>query len=643
MPTVGTTHSVKLGTKYLMLRPGSYMRKPAPTFGPRFTGGDPDFNNLSIWQHWAQHTWVGGMDAPLWTDDAMYDDGVGVTTWMPEKMTLTRDLLRGASGWGLASGKRRFIVYNGNLYCVQQMGVSTSRLYGYTVATDTWAAITAFAANFACHSITTFDGKLYAGGILSGTPKLYYGSGALGSWTLVANPAGVTEAITSMRNFGGKVYVAYGKQIWRGKDDQTWDGSTVFYKAGMNSDSNYITSMETHLGFLYFLSQNGHIHRTDGNNTFDIWSWDGGTYGVALRSYDGKLFVATYEFTTTADVGFGVLYQFTGSAVTQLKRWGKIDQSTSLGSLTVYDRKLFYGASNLLGMTAGFGVAVYDAIEDSHSIFASNRDTVTYAPGSSPFTNNTVDDVFFFNGYMFVSVRGHGLFKTPFAGVLRDEGGRSVIVVGRLSHDVTAAGGSAIPLNGGWFTTSTYDAGTPGLKKLWRRLSVDAMIPASCHLILEYSPDDGLNWTAYPAISYSNGLRQHYNVFINNVKSTSLKLRFTLRSTTGGSTPSLFGFNVSYLMIPEPNWQWTFTAVIGEKVVQMDGVSEVVDTEATIAYFSTLWRTQSLVDFIDLNGTAWATNGPGVLIYDMQVRVFNTTRPYEAEIMFSLVEAVETY
>src|SRR3546814_4970647 len=93
-----------------------------------------------------------------------------------------------------------------------------------------------------------------------------------------------------------------------------------------------------------------------------------------------------------------------GSAMTQLKRWGDNTHATRIGNMLVYDRKLWYGASNLLGSTAdrdGFGVACYDPIEDAHSIFATSGDTSTFGTGSLPFNHFIVDDQIFFGGYLF--------------------------------------------------------------------------------------------------------------------------------------------------------------------------------------------------------------------------------------------------
>jgi len=649
VPTVGTTHNLALGGHYYMIRPGSYIKRAAPQFGARFSSGDPDYNNLSLWQHWAQKCFVGGMDAPEFADDAMYDDGVGVDTSTHEQVTLSRDLAKGSgSNWdiGGTTTVRRFFIYNSLLYCITMPSYGTnSVIYKYDQATDGWTLIKTF-TDMTARSVMVFDGKVFVGGKKQdqSASKLEYSSGALGAWSTQANPTGVgSSAVTAMKSFQQRLYCAFGVLVWRLKDDLTWDGSTVFYKANATSDSNYVTAMEVHLGFLYMLSLNGHVHRTDGNATFDIWSWDGNTNGVSIKSFDGRLFIATYEFTDAAAEGFGALYQMSGSAVTLLKRWGKDGESTTLGSLMVYDRRMFYGASNLLGIRAGFGIAMYDPIEDAHSIVASNGNSVTYARGAAPYTNYAVDDVIAYGGYLWSSVRAHGAFKTPYR--YRD------YWRGVRSYDTTFAGGSVGALNGGWFTTSTYDAGTPGLRKLWRKVVVDYLLPTTaCSIVVEYSLDGGTTWTGLiSSISSANGAtigaRSRKEYWLENKISVSVKLRVTMRSTDGTKTPVFFGFVVSYLPVPEPNWLWTFSIVLNEKQVLVDGTTAVVDTATELAFLRDSYRTKQLLAYIDVDGTLWATGGqPGVLIYDIEFRVFNpSSTPLEGEVIVTLLEAVETY
>lgn len=651
---VGTTTHIALGGHEYMVRPGSYIKRQAPQFGARFTTGDPDFNNLSFWQHWSQRCWVGGVDQNEFADDAMYDEGVGIDSTEHERITLSRDLTRGSgSNWTISSGTNnalagfKAIIYNNILYVVTLPTTAViGHLWQYVPGSDGWTRITSLdASNLAIRSVGTFDGKLFIGGFVAGgsTPKLVYSSGALSSWTAVTNPSGVgSNAIYSMRAFQQKFYVAYGTQIWRMKDDQTWDGNTVFYKAQMNSESNYMVSMETHLGFLYMLSQNGHIHRTDGNATFDIWSWDGQTTGVSIKSFDGRLFVLTFEYTNTTSVGQGCLYQMSGSAVTQLKRWGSQTKATIIGNMTVYDRKLFYGASNWLGFSrassiSGFGVAVYDPIEDAHSIFCTNSDSASYPSGGGTQANYIVDDQIFFEGRMFVFVRGHGAFSTPF--------GPKDLELQWRRFDISAAGAGVDPLNGGYFTTSAYDAGTPGIRKLFRKIVVDASIATGTAIVVEYSTNNGATWVELQNITTVSA-RIRTEFWLNNITGVSIKLRFTLRSTVATNTPILYGYVVSYIPIPEPNWLWTFTIVLAARIQAGDQTLPdlTFDTESEMSFLSALHRSKQLTTFTDVDGIQWASGGePGVMVYDIEFRVRDMTQPLEGEVVITLLEAVETY
>lgn len=641
MPSVGTTHHVKLGNEYLIIRPNSYQKMPAPTFGARITTGDPDYNNLSIWQHWVQKCWVGGMGADAWVDDAMFKDAVGLDTTTHEKVTLSRHLKRGAgANWDLGGATevvyRKFCVYKNVLYVLvcrdSPTDTGDSRLYSYNPTTQAWTSITMPGSSFLARSIVTFDGKLFVGGKQTAgdpdVPKLYWAT-APGTWNTVANPAGIdAHGIFSMRVYNTKLYVAYNTQVWRLKDNETWDGSTVFYKTNANSGSNYIAAMEVHLGFLYMLSQNGHLHRTDGNNTFDIWSWDGQTAGVSLRSYDGKLFVGTYEYTDTADVGYGVLYQFTGAAVTELKRWGTQGKSTSIGGMVVYGRRLFYGASGLFGVRSGFGIACYDSVEDGHSIFAIQDDATTYPDASGTGAAWLVDDVIVFGGKMFCLVRGHGAFFTEdsFKDVERG-----------LAQYTTST-------TGGVLTSSMYDAGTPGLQKMWRKIVVYADLPtANTSLIFAYSIDGGTNWTTLATKTGPSAANGQYVYYLNNINSTRFQYRVTLKTTDETKSPTLRGVSVAYLPRPEPNWMWTFTVPVTDKWELMDETVETKNTNTLIAYLEGLFRAQQLVTFIDLDGVQWATNGPGALIYDLSTVHYDVESPREADIRITLLEAVETY
>ena len=640
MAGVGTTHHLKLGNEFLIIRPNSYQKNPAPTFGARISSGDPDYNNLSIWQHWVQKCWVGGMGAPEWVDDAMFADGVGLDTTQHERVSLSRQLKRGSgAGWTLGGSteveKHTFAVYKNVLHVLVTRNSPTdagdSRLYSYNPTTQVWTGITMPGTSFLARAITSFDGKLFVGGVqTAGTDvaKLYWAT-TPGTWTAITNPAGITATgVTALKTYNTKLYVGYGNSVWRMKDDESWDGNTVFYKTNANSGSNYIAAMEVHLGFLYMLSQNGHLHRTDGSNTFDIWSWDGQTAGVSLRSYDGKLFVGTYEWTDSSNIGYGVLYQFTGAAVTELKRWGRDGKSTSIGNMITYGRRLFYGASALFGVRSGFGVACYDSVEDGHSIFAINDDAASYTDPSGTGAAWIVDDIIVFGGKMFCTVRGHGVFFT--------EDSFQDTILNRAQYTTSTTGGT--------LTSSVYDGGTPGLDKMWRKITVWCDLPASTQsFVFSYSIDGGTTWVAEPSVAGPSPSNGQYTFFLNNIHSTRFQYRITMKTTDETKSPVLRGVSVAYLPQPEPNWMWTFTIPVTDKWELIDETVEAKNTNTLIAYLEDMYRSGQLVTFIDIDGVQWATNGPGVLLYDISTVHYDVETPREADIRITLLEAVETY
>lgn len=660
---VGTTHHVKLGDQFLIVRPNTYQKSPAPTFGARITTGDPDYNNLSIWQHWVQKCWVGGMGADEWVDDAMYKDAVGLDTTVHEKATLGRHLRRAATptGWTVGTNgtaglvkSGRFIVWKNVLYCLTirdspATSGDDSLLYSYDPATQVWTQRGMPGNSFWARCITTYDGKLLIGGTQTSTgahvSALYWTTDTTptaGSWTKVLHPTGVStlQDVTAMRVYNSKLYVCFLNHVWRllttfdktsPKQTDVWDGGTEFYKINANSGSNYIAAMETHLGFLYMLSANGHLHRTDGNNTFDIWSWDGQTRGVSLRSYDGKLFVGTYEWTDTDDIGFGVLYQFTGAAVTELKRWGVQGKATVPGQMITYARKLLYGAAGLFGVRGGFGVAVYDSVEDGHSIFAMQDNVTSYPDHSVGLTGMdwVVDDLIVFGGKLFVFVREHGAFYT--------EDSFQDVEKGRAQYSTS--------LQGGTLTSSMYDGGTPGLEKLWRRITVWCDLPgAATTLLVSYSIDGGVTWIATPLVTGPSLPGGQYNFYLNNVRSTRFQYRIRLKTTDETISPVLRAISVAYLPQPEPGWSWSFVVPVSDKWELRDGSMEQKDTNTLIAYLEGLYRSQQLVEYTDIDGKEWAGPGkPGVLVYDLNVVHYDIENPREADVRVTLLETVENY
>jgi hypothetical protein len=280
----------------------------------------------------------------------------------------------------------------------------------------------------------------------------------------------------------------------------------------------------------------------------------------------------------------------------------------------------------LFGVRPGFGIACYDSVEDGHSIYAIQDDVVTYQDPTGYGGAWQVDDVFMFGGKMFCFVRGHGAFYT--------EDSFKDVEQNRAQFTTSTQGGS--------ITSSLYDGGTPGLLKLWRRVTAWADIPANTSMTVQYSLDAGLTWVSFPVVTGPQTDNQ-FNFYMNNVRDSSFMWRVTFKTTNESFSPTLRSMSVAYLPQPEPNWMWTMVIPVADKWELMDGTVETKNTNALIQYIENLFRTQQLVQFTDIDGAAWAVNGPGALIYDMNVMHYDIDQPREADIRLTLLETVETY
>lgn len=643
MPGVGTTHHVKIGDDLHLVRQGTYSKRGAPQFGARFTTGDPDYNNLSAWQYWVQRCWVGGFGAEVWMDDAMFDEAVGVDTSQHDVAVLARDLSITAGGTLEGDlGRRKFEVFGGKLYCLAYGDSSgTSKLWRWDPPQQKWVKVHTFMNP--CRDLEVFNQKLCIGD--HGSTFTYMKPDE--TFVNFAKPGGVGSTTPfAMKEYRGRLYVAFENEIWRLKKDFTWDGSTVFHTA---EGVDRIVAMEVHLGFLYMASQNGHILRTDGNNTFDLWQFDPGNEIKSIRSFDGRLFISVDEPLDGTSARQAVLYQFSGAAVTELKRWGKSNRDTTTGELRVIGHRMFFGAASLLGMGDGFGVACYDPREDAYHLWASNRDDLTYVGGTEGW-NWGVDDVIYYGGSVFASVRGYGIFRAylRFKDVSRFE----------ATYDTTAVGVSPTAGNGGTLTSSDFDAGTPGLLKYWDAITVHVDLPEiDCTVFVEVSTDGGIDWhqvglvektgpaTRYAATLPLTGVAEAGKPLTG----TRLKWRLTLRTTTTTRSPQLRGVVVRYLPIPEPNWQWEMTLVLSDTQELLDGSTEEnVDVAAKLANLETAFRTQTPVHFTDIDGTEWGPGGAKLaLVTDLRQSIPfvgpGADGPIEREVRVVLLEVKDAY
>jgi hypothetical protein len=196
----------------------------------------------------------------------------------------------------------------------------------------------------------------------------------------------------------------------------------------------------------------------------------------------------------------------------------------------------------------------------------------------------------------------------------------------------------------GVLVPSLYDAGTPGLEKLWRKITVYCTLPSSSqNFTLSYSIDGGATWVDLANRAGPSPANNQYVFYLNNIRSSRFKYKIRLRTSASGNTPVLRGVVVAYLPQPEPNWMWSFSIPIADTWELLDGTSETKNTNALIAYLEGLFRSQQLLTFIDIDGVQWATNGPGTIIYDMSTVHYDIEQPREGDIRVRLLETVETY
>jgi len=637
---VGTTHHVKLNGQHFLVYPNSYFKRAAPAFGARFAGGDPDYSQLNFWQHWGQSCWIGGFNQDAWEDDAMYDYAVGVDSTQHDVLALSRGLVPGGTGFALGGdtdAERKFVVFKGTLYCFDYAYQgNTAVMYKYTDATDTWSTQRSF-TDLRVGAMARFAKDLYVG--TSGGKLRKWKTGT--SWKQINKPKNNNDLPRMMHVYRGRLYVGFGNQLWRLKPNDKWDGKQAFFKGSGVDD--YIDGA-LHQGFLYFASRNGHILRTDGNQTFDLYRFGGQTRIQKIISYDGKLFIFTREWYDDSTTGEAVIYQMSGAAVTELQRFGRAGITTQTAGAHVVARRLFYGASSLLGLSAntGMGIAVYDAREDSHSMFAAQRDTTTYTT-SAYGRDYIIDDMIYWGNKFFVHSRGHGVFAATHTHRDLD---RETAVFDNSWTGSIAAGND----EGGVLVSSDFDAGTPGLEKIWRKVDVTADMPSSaCTVHLGYSLDGGKTWTDAGSFTKpAGGTRTTQSFYLNDVKSERFKYKLQLDTSDTDYSPFIRSVIASFLPNPEPNWMWQMTLVLDVKQTLLDGSTVDNDVDAIRASLESAFRDSQLVTFTDIDGTVWsdAEATKGVLIQDITFSAPfigpSSDGDLEYTVQVQLLEAAET-
>jgi len=222
------------------------------------------------------------------------------------------------------------------------------------------------------------------------------------------------------------------------------------------------------------------------------------------------------------------------------------------------------------------------------------------------------------------------------------------------TYDTTASGAGAGSQNGGWIETSDFDAGTPGLTKLWNAITLAVDLPSTDTTVyVEYSVNGGEDWVEAGTASKTGSAKRYERTFFigdassGGVFGESFKVRMTLRTADTTKSPAVRSMTVRYLPVPEPNWQWDMTLILSDTQELLDGTEQEPTLADKLSNLEDSFRAQELVHFTDIDGTEWVTGGPGVLIRDVQSRVPfigpSSDGEYEREVVVSLIEAVEAY
>jgi hypothetical protein len=237
-----------------------------------------------------------------------------------------------------------------------------------------------------------------------------------------------------------------------------------------------------------------------------------------------------------------------------------------------------------------------------------------------------VDDIAVAGGYLFLCIGGSGVYRTAATLAQMDQDRSSPTGVCNLS---------AVPLGPGVVQSSVYEAGKPGVKKVWSSISVDCVIPTGGAISVELSYDGGRTWGEAWAVP-GGVVRSVCALNLGGEVSTRMSWRVTLTAADGSATPIVYNVNVGYVLQSSCRWQWEFTVIVAEDLVQLDGGVDGRDATAARHALEASYRAGVPVDFVDIDPAVTYTKS--CLITDFAQNVVVTSDPIESEARLVLLE-----
>ena len=162
----------------------------------------------------------------------------------------------------------------------------------------------------------------------------------------------------------------------------------------------------------------------------------------------------------------------------------------------------------------------------------------------------------------------------------------------------------------GYFTTSYYDGGRPGVYKSLNEISIVSEDVSSTEKItVHYQVDNATSWTAVNSTSSEfTGSPSGTILFDTGIIGKRVRLRFTLETATSTTSPVLKGFILKMSWRPERLKRWRLTVGMDDNMRTMLGVSYSMPLKQLKANLDFLQQEVAPIIMDDIDGDQYFCN-----------------------------------
>ncbi len=453
-------------------------------------------------------------------------------------------------------GEQKGTYYNGYIYFLRSN--NTNSFYRYSISGNSWTTLenAPDTTNYTSLTYNNSDGYIYA----------LRGNGQYHLWKFDPN-AGTTGEWIGPKNLPATVGTG-GDLIWNETEGAgaylyaVRGGSNNFYRYDINTNNwanmanspaalSYDTKGTYHNGYIYIPrgSNNGTFYRYDiaGN------SWSSMTDAPASLGYGS---VAAYNNSD------GYIYVTRGNGTNNFYRYDITGNSwTTLSNITTTDGTNYYSYTGArlesdgtnLYLMPGDGETAFLKYDTSNGIWEELK--------TCPFIQSYGTDMTYYNGKIY-ALAGYYKDETWEYDISADSwrmlptnqkyvygrgpyNGASLEYAGNDSFYSTPGFGLSDMWSyslgaGNYLASGTYISDTIDLSYVssWISLTVTDNTPANTAIAIETrTSDDGENWSNWEALSGTN---------IQSPTNRYIQVKFTLSTSDGVSTPTVYDFTVAY-------------------------------------------------------------------------------------------------